>query len=414
MKKFCFLFLVSFAFLFNPKVCTASPASPKTSRGGEVVQWSKPSIGLNKFDLMMQYLGTASGGDGSPAFRRITKAMAKKAIKDAQNIGVTYFRVAIAGYAPSCHKCPGDLDLWMNSPQKHWQMIDEMVADLEHANMRLVPVFIWNHVQFPATTGEDLNYFIRNAWAKSRFLLEKYIGEFINRYKNKKVIYFYELTNELNLSADLDLIEHHKNIYGPEYMKPIGNFTTEEMIGFTKQTAIQIRNFDPTRPISSGFSLPRYNAEHARKNPKKINWQIKDSLADLKRNIADIHSCCDIISIHFYNGPQDSGRFGLNSQTAVMLNVIKKITDDLGKPLFVGEFGDSDPQDYRLGSPFTEKILDKIVELKIPNSAPWAWEFYQFDPNVAYVKGGVSNIEPGYTDKLIEKIKDANRRLRQR
>ena len=49
----------------------------------------------------------------------------------------------------------------------------------------------------------------------------------------------------------------------------------------------------------------------------------------------------------------------------------------------------------------------KVVELNIPFSAPWIWEFYQFAPYLFTVH----NIEPGYTDLFIEKIKGANERM---
>ena len=64
------------------------------------------SIGLNKFDLLKQYTGLASGGDGSTRYRKVTQAMGRKAIADARDAGVTYLRVAATGFAPSAYNRP--------------------------------------------------------------------------------------------------------------------------------------------------------------------------------------------------------------------------------------------------------------------------------------------------------------------
>src|SRR5690348_10032607 len=73
------------------------------------------TIGLNKFDLALQYIGRASGGDGSPAVMKVTRAMARKAITDAAHAGVSYFRIAASGFTPN------DLELWTADPTEYWK-----------------------------------------------------------------------------------------------------------------------------------------------------------------------------------------------------------------------------------------------------------------------------------------------------
>ena len=56
--------------------------------------------------------------------------------------------------------------------------------------------------------------------------------------------------------------------------------------------------------------------------------------------------------------------------------------------------------------------MSKIVELHVPYSAAWVWEFYQGNPYTTYdTKPDSFNLEPGYTDRLIEKLKQANSEL---
>jgi len=94
--------------------------------GGNCQAAGQPSqsIGLNKFDLVKQYTGLASGGDGSARYRRVTQAMGKKAIADARDAGVTYLRVSATGFAPSAYGRPGDLDLWVKNPSAYWAQVD--------------------------------------------------------------------------------------------------------------------------------------------------------------------------------------------------------------------------------------------------------------------------------------------------
>src|SRR5947209_1534120 len=91
-------------------------ASLPEARAGETCC----SVGLNKYDLFEQYLGLASGGDGSPAFQKVTKALARKAMVDAKNTGVNYFRVAVTGFAPVQYDSPSDLDVWLLHPDSYW------------------------------------------------------------------------------------------------------------------------------------------------------------------------------------------------------------------------------------------------------------------------------------------------------
>ena len=385
-----------------------------------LAQAAGPSVGLNKFDLFPQYLGHASGGRNSgyqvESYQRVTQAMAKKAIVDAHNIGVTYLRVSATGYYPIAFDQPwrSDLKLWEDNPAEYWALFDQMMNDLYSNEMRIVPVFMWNWTQFPAMTGENASQMITDPNSDSYQLLEEYITEFVERYKDHPALYFYELTNELNLRADLDMVGRCSDGKSPPppSCEPMGNFTTDQMIAFTSRLADYVRSLDPNHLISSGFSIPRPAAEHLQRTPEFSpdgpDWT-RDSLAEFKKNLSDVHSGMDIVSVHFYNKEGYNTRLGITGHTnADLLRIIKQTTDELDKKLFVGEFGDQNPyieSDKR--ALFTQNVLDKIVELKIPYSAPWVWEYYQRTP---YSQDRYS-LEPGRTDLIISKIKEANAKL---
>lgn len=368
-----------------------------------------PPVGLNKFDLFNQYLGTASGGNGSTVYRRVTRAMARKALDDARDAGVGWLRVSASGFAPSAPGARGDLDLWRSSPSDFWSQVDTMMDDLDARGMQLVPVLMWNMAQFPAMSGETVADLIGEPGSASWRVLAEFTTEFVTRYRGRKTILFYELTNELNLAADLDNVRRCDRSQQGKGCDVAGRFSTDEMIAFTGRFAGVIRKADSTRLISSGFSTPRGSAEHLRARP---GWQAggpdwtPDSREQFAKNLTDIHAAVDIISLHLYDLPQNR-RFG-STDTVDLLVTAKRVADQAGKPLFVGEFGDMEPRAAGPGS-YVDRMLKKIGELRIPYSAVWAWEFYQRTPYLTYDNQHTAyNLEPGYTDFLIDRIRAAN------
>ncbi len=267
-------------------------------------------LGANKFDLLLQYTGRASGGDGSQAYRRVTRAMGEKAIRDGKDVGFTFFRVSVTGYAPSQ---PGstqtsDLRLWQTDPQSYWVLVDTMFDDLDRNGIRLVPTFVWNVGQFPALANESVGTLIRDPRSKSRMLLDKYIEEFISRYKDRKTILFYELSNELNLYADLDLAKlctDGKPKPPAAQCAVMTHFTTEDMIAFSTQIVSLIKRLDSGRSVSSGYGLPRQSARHLELqpgfSPKGPDWHL-DTIEQLQENLSRTQAIFDIVSIHVYAG----------------------------------------------------------------------------------------------------------------
>jgi len=377
--------------------CTASP---------EIV-----GIGLNKFDLANQYLGRASGGDGSDHYRKVTRAMGQKAIVDARDANVSYLRISATGFAPSAFNRPGDLVLWTENSTAYWGHMDAMMDDLEASGVRAVFTFIWNPVQFPAMTGETVHELLTDPESRSYRLAERYIREFIQRYKSREALLFYELTNELNLGADLDVVARCRKEQAPLLCEPKANYTTEEMLVFMRRLAELIRGLDPWHPISSGFSVPRRSAEHLRAKPEWVTGNTDftlDSLEQFEKHLADIHEGVDVISVHLY--PDEGNcRFGAADRRGTeLLDIVKRAADKIGKPLFIGEFGEQGKPDSWTDS-FTVRMLERIAALKVPYSAVWAWQFYRKIPYIMQDNLHTSfSLEPGFTDVLIDRIRQTN------
>jgi len=372
----------------------------------------QPSVGLTKIDLAQQYVGKASGGDGSPAYERVERAMAEKAMVDAHRLGVRFFRIAMPGYAPSTYGAPGDLDLWIKDPDQYWRAIDTMMADLRQSDIKIVPILMFNSSQFPAMTGERITDLLRNPNSRSWQMLAKYVSQFVNRYRGSGMILFYELTAELNLTADIDLLGYCAKTQKPDVCAVMSNFTTADLVAFTGRFSTLIKSLDPSALVESGFSVPRPAAEHLRRRPAsaggKVDWT-QDSIDELTTNLAVINKNMDIISVHIYLG-QERGRFG--SPTPVdLLGVIKKAADRLGKPLFIGEFGDKNIRTAERDS-FVDQTLDEIADLKVPYSTLWVWEYYQRKPYLSYDNvATLYNLEPGYTDRVLAHLVQTNEKF---
>ena len=196
-------------------------------------------LGANKFDLMLDYVAPSPPVGADPeGYGRVRQVMAEKAILDARDAGVGFFRVAVTGYSPvEFDSTRHDLTLWQSDPMLFWAAFDLMFDDLDRAGIGLVPSFVWNIGQFPALGNDIIATFVRDPNAASRLLLAQFIEDFIGRYKARNTILFYEMGNEINLLADIDL---HNNCKADPCVW--GNFTTAEMNEFARETVALIKS----------------------------------------------------------------------------------------------------------------------------------------------------------------------------
>lgn len=370
-----------------------------------------PAVGVNKFELLLQYLGRASNGDGARAYSRATIAMARKALDDAKDIGVPFVRVSVSGFAPSGHEQSGDLELWRRDPAVFWRVMDSMMDDLDARGIRLIPVFLWNPTQFPAMTQENVAQLVTEPSSKAWQLLAQYANEFVTRYRTRSTVLFYELTNEFNLLADLDNVRRcHQRKAPARHCSVMGNFSTDQLIAFSGRFADLLRTLDPGRLVSSGYSIPRPASGHLKARPEwssaGADWT-RDSKQLFSSQLLDLHKYLDIVSVHLYDDP-DNVRFGL-PDAASLLDVVKDISDAAGKRLFIGEFGNGSMVAVDVEKSHAGRLLRRIVARQVPYSAVWAWQFYQTSPYETHNgEATASSLEQGAGDELIRLIQQAN------
>jgi len=387
--------------------------SPRTASSAE--------LGANKVDLALQYLEDSNPkASGRSLSYPIRVAMAKKSIADSHDAGWAFVRVSVTGYWPvNIGDRRNDLAIWQADPATFWAKEDRMFDDLDRAGVRLVPTFVWNTTQFPALVGETLTTFLRDPQSQSRHLLARFIGQFIARYRSRRTILFYELTNELNLKVDLDL---RKRCETP---RPCvwNNFTTDDMLAFSRDLVRLIKSLDGTRQVTSGFSIPRRAAGHLEAQPEFAAGgrdRTPDTREEFKRNLIAIHEPFDIISVHIY--PQsENDRFGRppGHQYELVADAAEAARE-AHKPLFVGEFADNSNKfddngweiDEGRPTPFVRNMLDAIVREKVAYASFWVWEYYQ---NTTWRTHDTiadrTSVEPGYSDDMIALLESTERAM---
>ena len=364
-------------------------------------------LGANKFDLLMQYEGYAGWqSDGSPGYRHVTHAMGRKAILDAADAGFRFFRVSVSGYGGTNPQGARRdmLRLWQSDPETYWRRVDQMFDDLDAAGLQIVPSLFWNIAQFPALTGETTTDFIRDPRSASRALAARYLREFVTRYRARKTILFYELTNEFNLDADLDkrqrcLDQRHN----PALCVSIGNFTEADLDAFAKDMVGLIRAIDPGRKVTSGYGVPQAWAYHMALQPEwtRRGGFTHDSPEEFASNLTTIHRDFDIVSVHVY--PQTrADRFGRppDSQARLIADAARVAHAD-HKTLFLGEFGDAGP------TPFMRSVKALLDDGQVDYAAVWIWEFYQRSTfETEDTDASRFSLEPGYRDSLIALLRE--------
>ncbi len=369
---------------------------------------SAASLGANKFDLMLDYVAPSPPAGANPeGYRRVRRAMARKAIADARDAGLAFFRVAVTGYSPSEFNAKQhDLTLWQSDPPRFWASLDAMFDDLDAAGIRLVPSFVWNITQFPALGNDTVATFVRDPNAASRRLLAQFIRDFTSRYKERQTILFYEMGNEMNLLADLD--ERKRNCRREPCVW--GNFTTADMNEFARDTVGLIKSSDPSRPVTSGYSLPRPGAMHLERRSEFAaggpDWT-PDTAAEFDRYLVATNEPFDVISIHVYPDDQTRPSVQALGEHFDPVTQAAKTARSAGKPLFIGEFGDPGG-----ATPFMAHLMDDIVRDRVDYAAIWVWEFYQTSTyETRNTPPTVFDVEPGYTDDVIGMLLQTEKRL---
>lgn len=349
-------------------------------RDGVLMRAGKPfcGIGVNYFDCFSRHLKDPQDTSYEQGFLRLKER------------GIPFVRFMATGFWPV------DMRLYAEDPKEYFSRMDRVVQAAERIGVGLIPSLFWTLSTVPDLAGEPMNAW-GNPKSQTHAWMRKYTSEVVRRYRRSPAIWGWELGNEYSLAADLPNAKEHRPPVWPTLGTPASRSDKDEITHAMLRTAVrefgkEVRKHDRDRVVISGNSIPRPSAWHQQ---KELSWT-KDTPEQFREMlIGDNPDPLDTLCIHAYM-QEDTERFG-HAMAA---------SREARKPLFVGEFGVPGPRSEAGERTFTD-MLSKIVELRIPLSALWVYDFAHQDKewNVR------TDNERAYQ---LEAIAEANRRLKAR
>jgi hypothetical protein len=357
-------------------------------------------IGVDLPDLLWAYLGQAPTD--------VAGAQAEMAAAVAH--GFNHARFVASPFWPTGMATGNG---WVANPMAFWAAFDALVSDAYDRGLHLVPSLLWNVYLFPDVAGQPTGDLFTPG-TQTRTLAESYVTEVVSRYAASPAILFWEVGNELNLSADIDVstcdvCSGATNSCGglaPSEGTPClrtaaddfyscnscrGVTSTQQDLGqFEEAIGQLIQSLDASHPISSGNGYPRPSAYHLSVSPcPSCDWTL-DTEAQYQTVLANLTpAAIGVLSVHDYPGT-DNERFGDDDPAGLaLLATTQAIAQDLGKQLYVGEYGEPSAASPTCGGQTqvcggdpnrsaTESSLDAFVQNGVPYSALWAFDFDQF------------------------------------
>ncbi len=342
-------------------------------------------VGLNKHELIEQRMGYAEGNYVQD-------------LQDAANAGFTVIRMRAAPYWPVW------LEQWQNETTREafWDKMDDVINAAGSRGIKLIPSILWNPFVFADAVHEPLHaMFDMSQPSAARTLLYEFTAELIERYKDNPTVLMWELTNELNLMGDVDIPNDAgiSEFWGsPAARTDADNVTSDEMIVLMRDLATLIRGLDPSRLIGSGYAYPRPAAGHLRAG---AGWTV-DNESEMRSYMATVHQDpIDVVSVHFYNDADAAiSRFGaVGAYNPEVLGNYVAAADAIGKPLMLGEHGDTNPKVSTDGhGNWSRATLLRALEQRVPISLTWTWK------NTVNGNPGPYSIYPGGTPAMTQLI----------
>ncbi|HBQ64562.1 MAG TPA: hypothetical protein DD727_06510 [Clostridiales bacterium] len=397
-------------------------------RNGKYYLDGKPfsEISFNKFDLFWSIWDEAYAG--RPIGRDNPKVAAQaEALKELHDLG---FRTIRFFALPFMH---ADWRKIYEDPDKRESVFYkamDLVLDLCDENgIKVVYSLacgafidrIWSSEKASYLYGEEhTRELVGNPNSKSRQRLYAYLEDIVNRYKERKTILMWEISNELTNSADIG--SPGDDIYQGQRMPGMA-----QLAAFFNDTAKKIKSIDPLRLVNNGGSHLR---EHAWNLYLTRKWVLDTPDEQFKvYKMLYEGSQLDVIDIHYYNiaagGYYVAGPNGTDS--VIDLEKHMEFSLQLGKPLYIGEYGPLPLlRDHKIWQTFPDyfesyqdeaavkwfqKALDELIEAGVPLTHWWC---YQSDRNQDQNKKDRMDLDIQRDPELLRMIADANQKLKQK
>jgi len=386
-------------------------------------------VGLKKYDLLWGLFDLLSKGKGDTQEYRDLVAKQDKELRYMHDNG---FRTTMFMALP--------WGIWdfrpvYNDPVKrvsvYYKALDTIMDTCDKNHIKVVYELAAGSFSDKAIVNgrwvfgeEQERELVANPNSRSRQELYRYIDDVVNRYKNRKTILMWGITNEMTLEADI--MPDKGNVAGGE-RKP----SLADVAGFFDDVAKRIKADDPLRLVNSGGSAMR----PCQWNQYTKHAWIDDTVDEQNKAIELLYgkTAVDVVDIHYYTNNKCVNSLGLSigpNGEKVPMNVERymEAARRIGKPLMLGETGtgatrrDDKPEDKKVYAEtpdyhdsYTDPNAAKWVKIlcdEIVDAAPQLSYWWAFSFDLPNVEAPTWNIEIGKADPVLALIIDANKRLK--
>ncbi|MBN2450934.1 MAG: hypothetical protein JXR77_11125 [Lentisphaeria bacterium] len=381
-------------------------------------------ISFNKFDLFWQLFDQLAAGNALDDANPMVQAQ-DKALRDLDEMGFRSIRIFALPWGPrgpAAYADPGQrrvlyaaLDRTVELCERHDIRLVWSLGAGAFTDTQLVPGEGWVYGE------EQMRELVANPDSRGRRLLYEYIDETVARYRDRKTVLMWEITNELTLAAD---IGDRDRVYNGQRMP-----TLKEVAVFTDEVARRIQAADPLRLVNNGGSHMREHQWHLYRREGWVRDTFDEQFKCFELVFAD--SAVDVIDIHSYpNNRQGYIIQGPDGKETLLDHQgYMEIARRLGKPLMIGELGlhaaartntkiwEETPDyfesfaDTAAAKPWVERTLDSVIDAGVQLSYWWC---YQSDRPMDQNNPQRFDISRDRNPELLRCFVEANRRLKER
>lgn len=294
-------------------------------------------IGWNKFDICWLFWDEINAGRPLSATNEMVIKQ-RSSIQELAQAGVKTIRLFGCVHSAKFNS-------WLaayNNPLKHencWLPLDKTLDICEEFNIRaIVSLMCENFVD--RSTSENLRELVADSTSASRKMLYQYIDETVERYKNRKGVLAWEISNELTNKCD---IQPGTRVNADGERLP----AIAQLALFYKQVGRRIKSIDNLRMVTSGGSYFRemaYGLSIIPQSDTPVSWPANRDTYTQYKNIHKLvydNSEFENVDIHFYMRKAPNYQIRANDGSDFMMNEVRfnTLVASIGKPLMLGEYG---------------------------------------------------------------------------
>lgn len=369
-------------------------------------------ISFNKFDLMWSMYGERLAGHALDEENPVVKAQ-DKALANLRKLGFRSIRIFAFPWGD------GAAEIYQD-PAKHrmiFEALDKTAALCERHGIGIV----WSLCAGSFTNAQvPLKRLCADPESRNRKVLETYLDEVIQRYKNSPAVLMWEIHNELTLAADIPEPAGSKGETVP---------TLKEVAAFYQDIASFVRKRDPLRLVNNGGSMPR---EFQWNLYQRNGWK-RDTYEEQRKcfELLFRDSPIDVIDIHYYLGHKQGVAISADDgkERLIGLKDYLSMAAACGKPLMIGEVGRApapaddktvwtEASDYfqsvrdtDAALPWIHKLLDEIVESRVQLAYWWT---YQSDREMDVNDRMSLDVSIERNPEIVKAVAEANQRLKEK